>query len=63
MMELAENNIEVPIINLFHMFKKVEENMSVLKEKWKIKIPKGTFKDEKKTISEMKKRPGGIEKD
>lgn len=31
MMELAENNIEAPIINIFHMFKKVEENMSMLK--------------------------------
>lgn len=30
-MELTENNIEAAIINIFHMFKKVEENMSMLK--------------------------------
>lgn len=30
-MKLAENNIEAAIINIFHMFKKVEENMSMLK--------------------------------
>ena len=42
-MELAENNIKAPIINIFHMFKKVEENMSMLKREMEDTDPQMNF--------------------
>lgn len=36
MVELAEREIKTTIINMFHMFKNVVENMNMWKKKYKI---------------------------
>lgn len=43
MMELIENSMEAPLINRFRMFRKVEENMSILKREIEDIYPKRNF--------------------
>lgn len=48
MIELVDKDIEITIVNMFHMFKKIEESMSMrFKPKWKSRG--------ENTILEMKK--------